>query len=326
MKIFLFLLLFIASFQLSAQVGIGTNTPDNSAILEMQSTNKGILFPRLTSVQRLAINTPSSGLYVYDTNTKSLWYYNGTLWINTVSEASFGDIKSGIQTTDHSGWILLDGRALSTLNANQQAVATTLGLSASLPNASNAYLVQNGGSMGAVSGSNTSTLTQANLPTVNFTGTAASAGTHGHTGTTAAAGSHAHTGNTSSDGNHNHSGTTTTDGDHGHSFQMNSKDDGNFSNVSGQYPTGDAMKFYGAYHYIATENAGNHWHNLSINSAGNHNHSITTNTVSDHNHTFSTSNDGAHTHTVSVSSGGLATPINIAPKSLTVNMFIYLGL
>jgi hypothetical protein len=133
--------LFIASFQLSAQVGIGTNTPDNSAILEMQSNNKGILFPRLTSVQRLAINAPSSGLYVYDTNTKSLWYYNGTLWINTVSEASFGDIKSGIQTTDHSGWILLDGRALSTLNANQQAAAATLGLSATLPNASNAYLV-----------------------------------------------------------------------------------------------------------------------------------------------------------------------------------------
>jgi hypothetical protein len=325
MKKLLYPLLFLFSLDVTAQVGVGTNTPDNSAMFEVQSNNRGILFPRLTSAQRTSIASPAAGLYVFDTNTNSLWYYNGAIWINTVSESTYGDMKSGFQAADHSGWIKLDGRAISTLSSNQQAVAISLGFTTSLPNATSAYPVQSTGTLGSIVGANTTTLTQANLPNVNFTGNAASAGTHGHTGTTAGAGSHGHTGNTSTDGNHNHSGATTTDGDHGHSMQMNSKDDGNFSNVSGQYPTGDAMKFYGAYHYVATENAGNHWHNLSINYSGNHSHSITTNTVSDHNHNFSTSNDGAHTHSVSVASGGIATPINIAPKSLIVNMFVYLG-
>lgn len=316
--------LFIASFQLSAQVGIGTNTPDNSAILEMQSNNKGILFPRLTSVQRLAINAPSSGLYVYDTNTKSLWYYNGTLWINTVSEASFGDIKSGIQTADHSGWILLDGRALSTLNANQQAAAATLGLSATLPNASNAYLVQNGGTIGAVSGSNTSTLTQANLPTVNFTGTAAAAGAHAHTVDPASLSS-------STDGNHTHTTdpnavSTTTNGNHAHSIGRKlNQDTGAYDPNSGNAYENSAA---------TTDRAWNNWFNTTSN--GDHAHTVdipsTTSTQNgSHAHTVdipstTSSTEANHTHSVTVASGGIATPINIAPKSLSVNMFIYLGL
>jgi hypothetical protein len=76
---FIFLLQYSA---LSAQsVGIGTNTPNASAQLDITSTNKGILIPRMTSAQRTAIVSPASGLMVYETTSNSLWVFNGTVWV-----------------------------------------------------------------------------------------------------------------------------------------------------------------------------------------------------------------------------------------------------
>src|ERR1051325_10907788 len=67
-------------------VGIGTNTPNPSAILDVLSTNKGILVPRVTTVQRLAIATgpTTQGLLVYDTNFECYFYWNTTTsqWIS----------------------------------------------------------------------------------------------------------------------------------------------------------------------------------------------------------------------------------------------------
>lgn len=64
----------------------GTN-PDNSAMLDVQSTTKGMLIPRMTTAQRTAIGTPATGLEVYDTSTGTFWYYNGTVWV----EQEIGD-------------------------------------------------------------------------------------------------------------------------------------------------------------------------------------------------------------------------------------------
>lgn len=289
---------------LNAQVGIGTNTPDNSAMLQVQSTEKGFLLPQMSSAQRTSIATPANGLQVYDTNTNSIWYFNGTFWVNTQSMATEGDIKSGIQTADHSGWVLLDGRPLTALSANQQAVAASLGLTGNLLDASNAYLSQNGGAMGSVSGTNTTTLTQANLPNVNFSGSAASAGGHNHGGATG------------NGGGHNHSGTTSTNGSHTHGSNATGANIGLAIITGGGTPSG-------------IDNSSNEINNfltpaLQIYNAGNHNHTFTTNTVSEHSHNINT--DGAHAHAVTVASGGSGTPINIAPQTLSVNMFIYLGL
>lgn len=51
-----------------SQVGIGTTTPDASSILDIESTDKGILVPRLTSAQINAITNPANGLLVYNTD------------------------------------------------------------------------------------------------------------------------------------------------------------------------------------------------------------------------------------------------------------------
>ena len=67
-------------------VGIGTTTPDASAVLEVKSNAKGLLLPRLTAAQREAIVNPAAGLMVYQTDgTPGLYYYNGTAWTNSTN-------------------------------------------------------------------------------------------------------------------------------------------------------------------------------------------------------------------------------------------------
>jgi len=53
---------------------------NTSALIEMQSTTKGFLPPRMTTTQKNAISSPASGLMVYDTDTNKLCCYNGTSW------------------------------------------------------------------------------------------------------------------------------------------------------------------------------------------------------------------------------------------------------
>jgi hypothetical protein len=66
----------------TGQIGIGIVTPATSAILDLTSTNKGLLLPRMTKTQRDAIPTPVAGLMVYQTdNTPGLRVYNGTNWM-----------------------------------------------------------------------------------------------------------------------------------------------------------------------------------------------------------------------------------------------------
>jgi hypothetical protein len=62
-------------------VGIGTTSPNASAILQTDSTTSGFLPPRMTEAQKNAIATPAAGLIIYQTDaTKGLYLYDGTAW------------------------------------------------------------------------------------------------------------------------------------------------------------------------------------------------------------------------------------------------------
>ncbi|MDN3654290.1 hypothetical protein QWZ08_01555 [Ferruginibacter paludis] len=94
------LLLFVA-FVSNAQVGIGTATPASSAQLDVSSTTKGFLPPRMTYEQRLAIAAPDTGLMVWCKNCGSfgeLQIFNGTRWTNTA-----GNLVAPIQMGDRYG-------------------------------------------------------------------------------------------------------------------------------------------------------------------------------------------------------------------------------
>lgn len=79
--LFLFSLIIFSMSFTHAQVGIGTSTPDASSILDIKSTNAGLLVPRMTQAQRMAIPAPAEGLIVYQTDNTSGFYYHSSSWI-----------------------------------------------------------------------------------------------------------------------------------------------------------------------------------------------------------------------------------------------------
>ena len=81
----------------SGQVGIGQGSPATSAALEVASTTKGFLQPRMTTVQRLAISSPAEGLQVYDTDLSTVCRYSGTGWFY-----EFNIANTTIQSTTSS--------------------------------------------------------------------------------------------------------------------------------------------------------------------------------------------------------------------------------
>ncbi|HUX94169.1 MAG TPA: hypothetical protein VMV47_00440, partial [Bacteroidales bacterium] len=71
-------------------VGISENpiVPHSSSILELQSSLRGFLAPRMTTTDRENIASPAQGLLVFDTTTQSFWYYNSG-W-KTIASTSIG--------------------------------------------------------------------------------------------------------------------------------------------------------------------------------------------------------------------------------------------
>jgi hypothetical protein len=84
MKKIIPVLLFIAAHNMAIaqNVGIGTTTPNTSAQLDVTSTSKGMLIPRMTDAEKNLIVSPAQGLLIFNTNTNSFQYYNSVSWVN----------------------------------------------------------------------------------------------------------------------------------------------------------------------------------------------------------------------------------------------------
>ncbi len=116
-----------------AQTGIGTLTPDGSAQLDVTSTTKGVLVPRMTTVQRTAIAVPADGLLVYDTDTKTFWFNKtGTGWTQIISgafaipyAATDNNAASLFSLTNNGDGVSLDGTN-NTTSSSVSAVRGTI--------------------------------------------------------------------------------------------------------------------------------------------------------------------------------------------------------
>jgi hypothetical protein len=98
MKIYYLTLVIVIILQIKtshAQVAINTNgnDPDFSAILDIQSTSKGLLIPRLSTSERDAIINPAQGLMVYDSTTSSFWYYSNSVWNKVGASAGAAELN-----------------------------------------------------------------------------------------------------------------------------------------------------------------------------------------------------------------------------------------
>lgn len=100
LKMGCFIVFLFVAINAMAQVGIGTTSPDDSSMLDIQSTSKGVLIPRMTTTQRNLV-LGVEGLLVFDSTTKSFWYYNSG-WVqlggSSGSAASDGIVDADVDT------------------------------------------------------------------------------------------------------------------------------------------------------------------------------------------------------------------------------------
>lgn len=177
-------------------VGINTATPNPDAVLDIYGPTKGFLPARVALV---ATNTPLplsahvQGMAVYNTANSAvatpvsvyegLYYSDGVQWnIMGPNTLGLGDIKNSLETADHKGWYLLNGRNKSTLPVIAQYNATAVGIGLVLPNSDDKFIKTTNGSevMQATGGTNTLTLSQSNLPNVSYSTPTTTDGNHSH--------------------------------------------------------------------------------------------------------------------------------------------------
>lgn len=106
------------SSQSQNSVGIGTTSPSSSAALDISSTTKGLLIPRLTGIQRTAIASPAPGLLVFDTDTKTIWAYDGAAWKNLNTGGGSGNFSLPYSQTVNT--------SVSALQVNNQGTGAAL--------------------------------------------------------------------------------------------------------------------------------------------------------------------------------------------------------
>lgn len=95
-----------------AQVVIGTSSPNASAQLDVSSTSKGFLTPRMTNSQRSTISSPTEGLLVYQTDAPTGYYfYTGTAWVN------IAQLSSKVEGTNFGNSMLIGHNTASAINS-----------------------------------------------------------------------------------------------------------------------------------------------------------------------------------------------------------------
>ncbi|MEI7597652.1 MAG: hypothetical protein WCK02_18035 [Bacteroidota bacterium] len=190
-----FLLLFSANIFAQNNVGIGTTTPEKTALLDLSATDKGLLIPRLTTAQRIAIpvTNSSDGLMVYDIDVNCVFYYTKTTntWISLCTSSNGATGATG--PTGATGTIGQTGATgIQGLTGATGAVGPT----------------------GATGASGVNGIAGATGPTgiVGITGPIGPTGPTGFTGTTGATGSTGVTGPTGIAGNNGATGSTGVTG------------------------------------------------------------------------------------------------------------------
>jgi trimeric autotransporter adhesin len=99
------LLLFTSdSYAQKNNVGIGTTEPDNSALLDLSSTKKGLLIPRMTLKQKSEIQSPATGLMVFQTDfLTGFYFYNGEKWQPLTNDAQKSIAATSWETDGNAG-------------------------------------------------------------------------------------------------------------------------------------------------------------------------------------------------------------------------------
>jgi hypothetical protein len=110
-------------------VAIGTATPSASSLLQLDSTSKGLLQPRMTTVERDAITSPAEGLTIFNITTHKPNYYNGTVWIELQENTVSGTVNKVAKFTPNGTTVgdsnITDTGSLVTIASDTDIVGAT---------------------------------------------------------------------------------------------------------------------------------------------------------------------------------------------------------
>ena len=130
----LFASLFVAATS-NAQVGIGTTSPSTNAVLDVSSTTKGLMLPRLNDTS--TVRNPSAGLMIYSRQAQGPAYHNGTRW-NTLANKT-----TAASGQDSITYIMTTGSATNSFTAG------TFGASTMVSGSTNSTTLSTGGGGGS---------------------------------------------------------------------------------------------------------------------------------------------------------------------------------
>jgi hypothetical protein len=140
-------LLILSASYAQNNVGVGSASPHTSAMLDVSSTTKGMLVPRMTTVQRTAIASPATGLMVYDITTNSFWFYNGSSWAAVASNGGLSFPYEQTVNTNVAAFRINNqgtGPALHGASSNQLGIALNASATGDFGWGLNAYTDKSG--------------------------------------------------------------------------------------------------------------------------------------------------------------------------------------
>lgn len=105
------------NFNFLVPIGVGTSTPNASALLDLTSTTRGLLIPRMITTQRNAISSPATGLEIFNTTTGQFEFYNGSAWVAVGgSSAPFSDATALVSnSSDATKLVKLSAASISAI-------------------------------------------------------------------------------------------------------------------------------------------------------------------------------------------------------------------
>ncbi len=160
--IFTFTCISLSQTLFAQSVGIGTTSPDSSALLDLTSDSMGILVPRMSASQRQAIPSPAVGLMVFDSTNNAFYYFTGNGWLELLAGSvdkivdADGDTKIQVEENPDENIIRFDLEGTEKLNLRQNTsgmarletpnnqsnvlLGTNAGLNASATNGNNTMI------------------------------------------------------------------------------------------------------------------------------------------------------------------------------------------
>ena len=130
MKNYFIILLLTISLNCVAQIGLGTSSPDKSAVLDLSSNTKGFLMPRMTTLQQSNLVNPAIGLMVYNTTTNQIETNKGdglgsASWTGASTNGTTANIGTNTTQLATTEFVMSNSNNYNSINATNEIMTAS---------------------------------------------------------------------------------------------------------------------------------------------------------------------------------------------------------